>query len=84
VAIMAIEILRPNAAGDLTQCEQYPGTGSNYQKVDEVIADDDSTYVYCEEDVTTTDLYNLSNSGIGAGTIIKVRVCVRAGADSSE
>ena len=83
MAIMAIETLRPNAAGDLTQCSQEPDEGSNYDKVCEVTPDDNATYVFAEED-TLTDLYNLQNSGVGAGEITNVRVYVRAGAVSGE
>ncbi len=41
---MAIETLRPNAAGDETQFAPY-GAANNWQCVDEASADDDTTYV---------------------------------------
>jgi len=41
------EILRPNAAGDVTNISsQNPASGEHCDKVDEVTADDWSTYVY--------------------------------------
>ena len=81
MAIMAVETLRPNAAGDLTQLEQEPGTGSNYDKVDDV-SPDNNTYVrqaFEEENGSGTDLYHLPNSAIGAGIIENVKVTIRAG-----
>jgi hypothetical protein len=73
---MAVETLRPNAAGDLTQCTPRPAV-ANYLNVDEVEADSATTAVYAEDE-SITDLYNLQNSGVGAGVITNVRVCVRA------
>ena len=72
---MAVETLRPNAAGDLTECT--PSAGDNYECVDEPEQDGDATYVAAEEE-TATDLYNLDNSGVGAGDITNVRVVVYA------
>ncbi|GAH17664.1 unnamed protein product, partial [marine sediment metagenome] len=65
-------------AGDLTGCDPIPAV-ANYLNVDEVVADDDATYVRVRNSNTETDLYNLDNSGVGAGVITNVRVCVRAG-----
>ncbi len=45
---MATEILRPNGTGSGGFPYQYPATGSHWDKVDEVIADDATTYVYDE------------------------------------
>ena len=56
---------------------------ANYLNVDEAVADGDATYVAAEEE-TVTDLYNLDNSGVGAGVITNVRVCVRATYESPE
>ena len=75
MAIMAIETLRPNAAGDLTQCTPEP-VAENWENVDEVVADDWTTVVIAEDE-TATDLYNLQNSSVGAGKITNVRVYVR-------
>jgi len=76
---MATETLRPNAAGDITQLGMFPDTGEeNYEDVDEVTPDDDTTYVFKGEPAGAgRDQYNLSNSGVGAGTITNVRVYVR-------
>ncbi len=72
IAAPTIETLRPNAAGDLTEFSPHPGTGeANWEDVDEAAPDEDSTYVYGG---TKTDLYNLPNSGVGAGTIWGIKV----------
>ena len=71
---MSVEILRPNAAGDLTYLYQYPATGSNYEKVDEETKDDDSTYVYNEATAHYYDRYNIPNHSEGSGTINSVTV----------
>jgi len=72
--------LRPNAAGDASSdiglTSQYPVTGDYYDKVDEVIADGDSTYLYGGSLVYSTKLFNLPASS-GSGTINSVKVyCV--------
>ncbi len=78
---MASEILRPSAAGDLTQIDdQYPATGEHWDKVDDVTPDDDDTKVYNStfpSNTTRTDLYTIQNSSIGAGTITKIRIYAR-------
>lgn len=75
-----VETLRPNAAGDETSIpSQFPVTGSHYDKVDEVIADNNSTYVYNHEKnygVWYRDLYNLPASS-GSGTINGIKVYFR-------
>ena len=43
---MAIETLRPNAAGDETNIPiQVPSSGEHWDKIDEETSDEDSTYV---------------------------------------
>lgn len=42
---MSVAILRPNAVGTYNEWAQTPGTGNHYDKVDEVTADGDTTYV---------------------------------------
>lgn len=77
---MAIETLRPNAAGDETNIHwQYPDSGSHYDKVDEVTPDEDATWIY-ESDKTTyyRDLYNLPAHSEGSGTINHITVYARA------
>jgi hypothetical protein len=78
---MAVEILRPNANGSWNDLYQHPGTGSNYDKVDEVGAHDgNATYVYQEEESegADKDLYQLQNSAVGAGIITSVTVKIVA------
>ena len=77
---MATETLRPNANGSTIELNQNPGTGSNYDKVDEESPDGDSTYVYQggEEEYPEKDMYQIQNSAVGAGTITKVTVKIVA------
>lgn len=73
------ETLRPNAAGDETNIpSQYPASGSHWEKVDEVVADD-ADYVFDSSGSGDyhRDLYNLPDSGIGAGSISKIKVYFR-------
>ena len=71
---MAVETLRPNAAGDETNIGfQYPGTGAHWDKVDEVEPDGNSTRVYSEVAAWQRDLYHLPASS-GNGTINSVTV----------
>lgn len=70
------ETLRPNAAGSETAIpSQYPDSGDHYDKVDEVSADDDTTFVY-NDPASRRDLYALPAHG-GSGDIIKVTVYAR-------
>lgn len=76
---MATEILRPNAAGDETDCVPS-GATNNWECVDEETADDDSTFVYCITPYDR-DLYNLPASS-GSGTINFIKIyfrCYRGG-----
>jgi hypothetical protein len=69
---MGQDVLRPNAAGDLTQFPtQFPASGSHYDKVDEATSDGDSTYIQTDSAASTlrTDLFNLP-SGTGGSNII--------------
>ena len=77
---MATETLRPNANGSTNDLYQDPGTGSNYDKVDEETPDGNSTYVYQEEESEgpDKDLYQLQDSAVGAGTIVSVTVKIMA------
>ncbi len=71
---MPTEILRPNAAGDETSLSISGSSPAptNWQSVDEVVADDSVTYIYG----TGLDLYNLP-AHIGSGTINSVKVYAR-------
>ena len=69
-------ILRPNAAGDLT--ENIPvGAASNYLCVDEETADDTTTYVKNASTGYKTDLYHVPNHTTETGTITGVTVVSR-------
>ncbi|GAG41230.1 unnamed protein product, partial [marine sediment metagenome] len=65
------EILRPIGVGSTTGMSQFPATGSNWDKVDEVIEDSDGTYVYANS--TAYDLYATSDH-TGSGTINSVTI----------
>jgi hypothetical protein len=69
-------ILRPNAAGSTTDLSRSGSGGSNWDRVDEVTSDEDSTYVYSNNDGSfRTDTYNLENPSL-TGTITKVTVYI--------
>jgi len=73
------EILRPNASGWYTELMRNGGI-ANYDRVNEVYADDDASYVYWEYDGTIPyryDVYNISNHVAGSGQINSVTVRVR-------
>jgi hypothetical protein len=70
------EILRPDGAGSITNLTAS-GCGSNYQCVDEVSSDDDATYVERGSNSYRTDVYSLTDTGVGAGTIDSVVVHCR-------
>jgi len=71
-----VETLRPNAAGDVTQLT--PLSGTNFSNVDEVEADEDTTYVVNQTDATDKyDLYNLPAHSVGSGTINFIKVYIR-------
>jgi len=70
------ETLRPNAPGDDTQFTPYPAV-PNWQNVDEVSADDGTTYINTPRYGTNLrDLYNLPASS-GAGTINFIKIYFR-------
>jgi len=74
------EYLYPSAAGDTTQLSQYPSTGSNYDKVDDLVGfpDDASTYVYPSSG-SQMDAYNLVDFSISEEVVINwIRVHWRA------
>lgn len=76
---MAIITLRPEAAGDETSIPgQIPDSGEHWQKVDEVVADDNDYVINSTEDgIYYRDLYALSYSTT-AGRINKIIVHFRA------
>ena len=78
-----VETLRPNAAGDLTQITyQFPASGAHWDKVDEEVADDNTTRVYIDgTESVLTDIYHLPAHS-GSGPITSVVIYVRAGAEA--
>lgn len=63
--------LRPNAAGDNTDWTGYAGSGSNYERVDEVTPDDNTSGV---RSFTTDQIddYNVEASGLSSSDTINV------------
>lgn len=76
---MAIEILRPNAAGDEENISNVTGdgVGTHYTTVDEETPDDDTTYVRNKNTAYERDLYNIADNSAGSGTINSVTVYAR-------
>jgi uncharacterized delta-60 repeat protein len=66
------ETLRPVGPGNATNWNQSPASGSNWDKVDEVTRDDDTTYVYTSSSVY--DLYEVADHSTGSGTINSVTI----------
>lgn len=70
-----VDILVPNAAGDST--DWTPDAGSNYDRVNENPADDDTTYVESNTS-TDRDLYNFqSTPGVSAVKGVQLNTVVR-------
>ena len=70
---MATVTLRPNAAGDLTGIHnQSPSSTYHWDKVDEEVHDDNTTYLYESTGNNGTDTYNIPSPGISAGAISDV------------
>ena len=70
----ATETLRPNAAGDNTSINlQYPVSGQHWEKVDEAVSDNDTTFVATEQGQWEEDLYNIADP-TGSGEINYVKV----------
>ena len=69
-------ILRPNGVGSLTQLSHYPNGGANWDKVDDVVADDSETYIYATSE-TRYDSYSLEDHGIASGIINSVQLYYR-------
>lgn len=74
---MSILTLRPNAAGDETSISfQQPGTGSHYDKVDEVTPDT-TTYVHTTSASYQRDLYGIPDHTAETGAINHITVYFR-------
>jgi len=61
--------LRPNADGELTEFEDLEGALTHWEAVDEVVADDATTHVGSDVE-GSTDLFQLTDSGLVTGTPI--------------
>jgi len=81
------ETFIPNASGSNTGCYYYdgsynlPSAGSNYQQVDEVVADD-GTAIYTNSASYIVDTFNIADHSVGSGTINHVKVYFRSEANS--
>lgn len=75
---MPVEILRPNAVGDVNGLYVYPG-GAHWSAISEVVPDDDATYVHRYGGTTGTsyESYNIADLPVGNAVITNVRVIVR-------
>lgn len=75
---MATLVLRPNAAGDITQNTPI-GAATNWQCVSESSTDEDTTYNVCVNGSgTLRDLFNLDATGLSASDVIsQILVTVR-------
>jgi hypothetical protein len=71
------EILRPNSSGNYTECEPF-GDSPNYQCVDEVVSDNDSTYIRTSGGATEQDTYNIPTPSEATGTINSVKVYINS------
>lgn len=78
-----VETLRPSGAGAETNCD-IGGTvpaATNWQSVDEAIADENTTYVVAPGSGWFRDLYNLPAHSVGIGTINKITLYFRVKTD---
>lgn len=67
---MAELILRPNGEGAANEHKQLPDSGEHWEKVDEEVADDSTSYVYGLDITGSVDLYTIEAHGLPPGTII--------------
>lgn len=72
--------LRPNGVGDITQLSDNPSTGENWEKVDDVTPDINTT-VYTGSSSAKYDLYTLPDRTTESGTINSVTIYIRGNAD---
>jgi len=72
------EILRPNGAGDETNIPSRTGDSTNWECVDDVVADEQVTLIYCAlTDPYKRDLYALPAHSEGSGTINSITIYFR-------
>lgn len=67
---MAELILRPNGEGASNEHKQLPDAGEHWEKVDEAVADDATTYVYGLDITGSEDFYTIPAHGLPPGTVI--------------
>ena len=80
------EFLLPSAAGDETNIpDQFPNSGEHWDKVYDLPADDEATYVVNESSLYRRDLYNLTDRIYADGyeTILNVTVYFRFAGDDN-
>lgn len=77
---MATEILRPTAAGDLTDAGYTAfGAATHWDCMDEAVADDDTTRLTSSgSGGTKEDCYNITNTALTTETITSVDVLIRS------
>ncbi len=75
---MPVEILRPNAVGEVNGLYVYP-SGDHWSRISEVVPDDDATYVHRYGGTTGTsyESYHLAELPVGNAVITNVRVVAR-------
>lgn len=75
-SVLTTVILRPDGAGDLTEfATQFPATGAHWDKLAEVIRDDDTTYVLNSSRLPDKDdLYTFGDLPADVGSIKKIRI----------
>lgn len=71
-------VLHVNGAGSLTEIDYHVGASTNWQAVDETVADDDNTYVYTPNGNYHTDVYTFTDSTVVGCTITSITVSCRA------
>jgi uncharacterized protein (DUF362 family) len=83
-----IEALRPDGPGSETSIDyQYPSSGAHWDKVDDVIPDDDSTYIQNKNGAEWTwqqDLFSTQDHSAGNGNILGVTVYIRNKLNASQ
>lgn len=67
---MAELLLRPNGVGDENEHNQVPDSGEHWEKVDEVVANDDTDYVLSSSIFGSVDLYTIPAHGLLSSTVI--------------
>lgn len=73
------QYLYPNAAGSLTENDQSPGSGANWDKVDDPrpAPDDATTFIYNSSKFVHYDLYGMTNVVSSANDIVGLRLYFR-------